>query len=77
VVLLIASFLGGLKLQLVCVGIFYRKSVCVIDGKKNNDDGKQEHHNLRRRREKHAEIRSLGERVKMTIGSQHRGPTVI
>jgi hypothetical protein len=29
------------------VGIFYRKSVLVIDGKNNNDDGKQEKHKLR------------------------------
>jgi hypothetical protein len=29
------------------VGIFYRKSVLVIDGKNNNDDGKNENHKLR------------------------------
>jgi hypothetical protein len=33
------------------VGMFYRKSVLVIDGKNNNDDGKQEKHKLRRRSE--------------------------
>jgi hypothetical protein len=59
------------------VGMFYRKSVLVIDGKNNNDDGKQEQHKLRRRSEQHAEIRSSGERVTVTIGSQHRGPTTI
>jgi hypothetical protein len=29
--------------------MFYRKSVLVIDGKKNNDDGKNEKNKLRRR----------------------------
>jgi hypothetical protein len=31
------------------VGMFYRKSVLVIDGKNNNDDGKPKKHKLRRR----------------------------
>jgi hypothetical protein len=40
------------------VGMFYRKSVLVIDGKNNNDDGKQEKHKLRRRSEQYAEIKA-------------------
>jgi hypothetical protein len=40
------------------VGMFYGKSVLVIDGKNNNDDGKQEQHKLRRRSEQHAEIKA-------------------
>jgi hypothetical protein len=40
------------------VGMFYRKSVLVIDGKNNNDDGKQEKHKLKRRSEQYAEIKA-------------------
>jgi hypothetical protein len=43
------------------VGMFYRKSVLVIDGKNNNDDGKQEKHKLRRRSEQYAEIKAAQE----------------
>jgi hypothetical protein len=40
------------------VGMFYRKCVLIIDGKKNNDDGKKEQHKLRRRSEQYAEIKA-------------------
>jgi hypothetical protein len=43
------------------IGMFYRKSVLVIDGKNNNDDGKQEKHKLRRRSEQYAEIKTAQE----------------
>jgi hypothetical protein len=31
------------------IGMIYRKSVLVIDGKNNNDDGEQEKNKIRRR----------------------------
>jgi hypothetical protein len=40
------------------IGMFYRKSVLVIDGKNNNDNGEKEKHKLRRRSDQYAEIKS-------------------
>jgi hypothetical protein len=40
------------------VGIFYRKSVLVNDGKNNIISGKQENHKLRRRTEQYAKIKA-------------------
>jgi hypothetical protein len=45
-------------LRISFVGMFYRKSVLVIDGKNNNDNGKQENHKLRRRSEQYARYQS-------------------
>jgi hypothetical protein len=44
------------------VGIFYRKSLLVIDGKNNNDDGKQEKHKLGRRSEQYEDIKDQKEK---------------
>jgi hypothetical protein len=53
-----ASNLGdGYDVSLL-IGMFYKKSVLVIDGKKSNDDGKQTKHKLKRKSEQYAEIKA-------------------